>query len=583
MENQANAVIEATRSAAQNQNWAFSIDEEHPAANSTTPPPSLRVVSTTQGNSEPEAPLDPNQPVVTKMGRHEIWTAGVVDGWKHVPTDVLNQLANRDRSNTSDPDGSAAKIGLRVRDYFARVGDGRPWNWTGQCWQTHDKESVEAYATNLLIAIDAYTTPNKTSDLLRALVQCSKPIPEPVDGINMANGLLQLQDGEWKLTPHHPSQGHRYVLPYDYQPDATCPLWLRFLNDVQPDPDVQAHLRRLFGWILLGPNRTRCDRFEIWKGEGSNGKSTALNVIEGLVGESNYSTLSIDQMNGVTVENMMGKLANFGSENNKRNMMDSALFKQIVSYEKILVTPKYRDTYSFRCTAAMVFAVNDLPAVDDQTDGIFRRMKVLPWDVKIPLDRCDNKLDEKLAQELPGILNWALGGAMEVMQLNRFPDINAITQASLQARDDANPVRQFMGECADPYPGNLISKADAYEAYTIWCRKNGHKQAQTFKNFGVNIKRLMSIGDLTTPTKYKNITGQMVKPRDAYPFAIPAGKIERMVQGEWEKMFSDAEVGIVVGETPAGTNKFAAPAIQAAPKAPVTLAEALAICVPPTE
>lgn len=457
--------------------------------------------------------------------------AGHIKGWQHVPSTVLDRIVNRNRNiqGKGDFEGRPTSIALHLAPYFATPKDGRPWYWSGKCWKTDEEENTaKRNATELLIAVQSNDHTDKCKELLAAISNSCPELGKPEAGINVGNGFLTLTDGQWSLLPHDPEQNQRYVLGFDHDPESTCPQWQEFLARVQPDPENQRHLQQVFGWVLLGGSRPHVEKFEVWIGEGANGKSVALSVLEALCGTENTSHLPMHDFNGRSVEMLAGKLANLGSEVDRNSRMNSSLFKQAVSGEPITVEPKYRNNYSMVNPAALLFAVNDLPAVDDRSDGIWRRMMILRWEVQIPEAERDTELPKKLKRELPGILNWALQGAVEVMASGQLLATKSIKETTDEMRTYANSAAHFLQECADQsHPDNIISKSDAYAAYVIWCDTGNYKK-QTQHNFGKEVSKRVGSKGVKTRSNYRDIKGNALESRqDTYPFCIEAGLIHR--------------------------------------------------------
>lgn len=459
-------------------------------------------------------------------------------GFRHLPFETARALiaavkdAGIDRyGNRRDTPDVYVK---RLRMYFGRRGDGRLWYYTGTHWQPCDEEDAISAASHLIEACGgSQKDPRKARDLCQMLLALVSKVPDAETGINTANGLLVPEGDTWTLLPHRPGDGQLSCLPYRYDPHADCPRWRQFLAEVQPDPAVQQFLQELVGYILLGVARPRAEAFFVFIGIGRNGKSVFLETTRAVVGEAACAALSMHQFTNRNMEQLVGKLVNVGSETEDSQPMPTALFKQAVSGELILAEPKYRSHYTFRNTAALLFAVNGLPSITDKSDGIWRRVKIVPWPRVI--DNPDPDLIQKLLTELPGILNWALAGAIAVLRRGRLIDPPQVTEAVAKARTENNSVALFLAECAEHGGADQthrISKGDAYAAYQIWCEGSYRPLAR--HNFGREISRLLQCkDDLKVSALYTDIHGFTIRNRpDAYPFSIPAGKVLRIVNSD---------------------------------------------------
>lgn len=124
--------------------------------------------------------------------------------------------------------------------------------------------------------------------------------------------------------------------------------------------------------------------------------------------------------------------------------MQEGLLKQLVSGEPTQVNIKHQSPVTMYPSAKLVFSTNYLPPFTDTSDGIWRRMLVIPFHERFGEDRCDLHRTEHLCQELPGILNWALVGAQRLLQQGAFTRCAVCDQACCEHRHDSDPFRQFI-------------------------------------------------------------------------------------------------------------------------------------------
>lgn len=450
--------------------------------------------------------------------------------WRHLPSEVLQRIAAVTEAKPKE--ASHAETYVRhLRKHFASAEDGRAWYYEGGKWCVDSDIIAETKASQLIRAAGGRPEPKLVKDILFGLGRLEHPVPCPRHGINVKNGFLELVDGEWRLAPHDSAHGQRYVLPFEYQPGGSCPRWEEFLKQTQPDPDVIEHLRQFFGWVLLGSRRPHEERFAVWHGDGANGKSVALGVLKSLVGPANAASLSLHEFVGRNVELLSGKLVNLGSETERAERVETAMLKKLVSCEPVLATPKYRHHYEVTCNAVLVFAVNDVPPIDDRSGGIWRRLLLVSWPRVIDEAAREKDLLRYLVEhELPGILSWALVGASSVLTSGLFvPASVAATSARL--RLDNNCVAMFAQDCTEAEGDAVISKSDLYRAFQCWCGERGYK-AVSEVNFGKDLRRAVpGLKDAKTRTGYTDIEGRRISSRlNAYAgLHVPAERITRDV------------------------------------------------------
>lgn len=431
-----------------------------------------------------------------------------------------------------------------LAEYFYQNGDGRPWFYYRGHFRVLDDIKNESEIANFIHGCGGNPTKSKVADVLFQISRLAKPVPKAAVGLNVANGFLDLNGGHVTLLPHVEAQGQIYILPFEYNPDSPCPLWEEFLQRVLPDKEVREYLQDFFGYILLGAARPNSECFAIWIGEGANGKSVALRLLQWLIGQENYSCLSLHEMTARNTESLVNKVANIGSETERSAAVQTSVLKRMVSLEPILAEPKYRPHYSFVSTAVPVFAVNDLPSIDDRTDGIWRRMHMIRWSVTIPEKERDTALPQKLQGELEGILNWAIKGAQRVLA-NGLVVPKQVRDATTTVRLEANSSAMFCSVTVEKRDDSYVSKDDLYQAYRAWCKHNGYKPVSNI-NFAKELKRsIPEIGESKSRGGYVNWRGQeaMTRANVWTGIHVPEGLVEREVVVNGRRVVLASAVG----------------------------------------
>lgn len=248
--------------------------------------------------------------------------------------------------------------------------------------------------------------------------------------INFLNGTLELKTGN--LMRHSYQDYFRYVLPYNYDPDATCQLFMKYLDRVLPDKDTQKVLAEYTGWIFTSLKLEKC---LFLYGSGRNGKSVFVDIVESLLGKENISHESLSDMCGGNGDrsraNLSGKLLNTCSDV-APNAFSGDIFKRIASGEPISTRLLYKDVATLTDYAKMIFCLNELPKTNDKSNGYFRRFLIIPFNIQIPKSEVDPKLAEKIAStELPGIMNWVLEGRRRLITQSGFTE-SSLCQKQLE-------------------------------------------------------------------------------------------------------------------------------------------------------
>jgi P4 family phage/plasmid primase-like protien len=298
------------------------------------------------------------------------------------------------------------------------------------------------------------------------------------------------------LRPYDPRWFSEVSLPYDFLPGATCPLWVETLSDVlQPQCEGDNRfeiLQEYMGWSLVAKD-TQFERFLIMPGHGRNGKSTIVNVWEELLGRENVSHVGLDKLDHEFRPGAMaGKLANMVSDMNYAAKTAEGLLKQLVSGDPIQINRKNKEPINMRPSAKLVFACNDMPQLNDRSDGIWRRMIVLPFLQQIPELSVDTRRADRLKLEISGIFNWALQGAMRLYAQGGFSHCSVCQQALDEHRYNSDVCRQFFVECCEAGPCCCIEASLLYAAYRHYCQDNNRK-ARSSSEFGRQVVELNGV------------------------------------------------------------------------------------------
>jgi putative DNA primase/helicase len=314
---------------------------------------------------------------------------------------------------------------------------------------------------------------------------------DAVTTLSMRNGLLVLRrDGQAELIPHTPDYFSFVQLPYDYDPDAQCPLWLSFLNDVMMTrADYILLLQQWLGYLLRPDLRQQ--KFLLCVGEGANGKGVFFEVVQELVGIENCSQVPIARFNNsFSLSATMGKMVNMTHEGSGliEEIAETTL-KSFVAGDRMDFERKFRESVSDVPTAKIMVATNDLPRFNDRSQAIWRRILLVPFDKVVAEAQQITTLAEELKKELPGILNWALEGLRNLNAAGRFTEPTNSRELIEQYRQDANPARAYLLENYHATnDGETVCCEEAYRLYRAWCDVKGCKPLGD-RMFGKEVKR----------------------------------------------------------------------------------------------
>ena len=308
--------------------------------------------------------------------------------------------------------------------------------------------------------------------------------------INLENGVLDWMANPPRLLPHDPKYLSSIRIPVRYDPDATCPEIEQFLTEILPD-DCLDLAYEIFGYCLI-PNTTFQKAFML-TGEGDNGKSVFLSLLQTFIGAKNCCAESVQDLsdNRFRIASLVGKLVNIFPDLSSKPLDDTSIFKALVSGDVIAAERKGEQSFEFKNYARMIFSANKLPPTKDLSHGFFKRWCIIRFPNQFPEGspkRDPGKLDKVTRPtELSGLLNLAVAGLARLFTQRAFSKPQS-TERQLQGyRYENDNVLIFFDERCVSDPGAKISKEQLYTAYERWCEGGGFRNISRM-NFNKHIK-----------------------------------------------------------------------------------------------
>jgi len=334
----------------------------------------------------------------------------------------------------------------------------------------------------------------ETTSHTNAIITLAKSDPYVVtehDAFDQNHMLLNLANGTYNLL-NHVLEPHRKGLlitkraPIEYCQDAECPLFLKFLDRVfTSHPEIVPYLQRAVGYTLTGS--TQEDILFLLYGGGANGKSTLLNVLEALLRDysvnTESSTFTTNRSDNVRndLARLVGARLVTAAENSMDSNLDETLIKQLTGGDKIAARFLFQEYFEYRPTFKIWWCFNHMPRIRDTTNSTWRRIHLIPFKESIPEDEQDKQLSEKLLEELPGILNWAIDGLKEYQKDGLNPPEIVVTTTT-EYRNDQDQLFDFFSDMIDVATGDepvgIVYEAkgsDIYKVYLQWTSFNNEK------------------------------------------------------------------------------------------------------------
>lgn len=242
--------------------------------------------------------------------------------------------------------------------------------------------------------------------------------PEPTL-INLANGTYDIEDNT--LLEHNPSNFFLNSIPTEYDENADCPRTKQFLREITATEEDALALEEFTGYCLYRAMPKH--RAFLLVGEGANGKSTYLNLLQKLLGKDNYSSVSLqDLINRPFLRaRLYGKLANIFADlpNTALTSGGTGIFKALTGADSLDAEIKFvQDPVNFENHAKLIFSCNQIPKSEDDSFAFWRRWTIIRFPKIFKGDERDADLPAKLEVELPGFLNLALNGLKRLRNNN---------------------------------------------------------------------------------------------------------------------------------------------------------------------
>ena len=391
-----------------------------------------------------------------------------------------------------------------------------PWGkwlvWDGTRWKIDDSGAVEQLAKQtvreLILEAMAEEDIGRRKVLLKfagssesvarreamlKLARSEPPIsiiPDALDTnvwlLNCPNGTIDLRTGE--LREARREDYITKLCPTEYDPEAACPTWSEFLRSILPDAALRKFLRRAMGMSLAGEIREHV--LFIPYGTGSNGKSTALNVVCKLLGRD-YAMNAAPELlmvkKGETHPteraDLAGKRMVVSIEVSEGRMLAESLVKELTGGDPIRARRMREDFWEFNPSHTIWLATNHKPNVRGTDWAIWRRIKLIPFTVRIADDDQDLELPGKLLAEAPGILAWAVRGCL-AWQRSGLGAPDVVIAANMEYRAEEDLLGTFIAECCVVSEREKTTAAALYDAYKNWTENTGeyrHTYPQTSK------------------------------------------------------------------------------------------------------
>jgi putative DNA primase/helicase len=325
--------------------------------------------------------------------------------------------------------------------------------------------------------------------------------------VNLRNGILRISDRT--LLPHDPKYGMQSIQDYDFDAEAKCPTWDQLMKNVTRGRyHLQEVIEEYLGYCLSGSEYIM-HNFLILAGDGGNGKSSVIESFISVIGSNNCHSLEIANLgrNKFQISELNGKLANFSEEEPENVFSESGIIKKLTGNTPVPAEVKFGGTYSFCNRAKMVMSYNVMPVLHDTSEGMRRRMLIVPFDVRIKDDPSliIRDLSQKIKAERSGILNRALTAYERTLARGGFVQTDECHALFRDIVRNSNSIEEWLEDCVEiTLAGeDFLKSKDLYDAYR--------------NDFPTESISIDSFSKRTRPFLSRNQLKKIVKKVDGFP------------------------------------------------------------------
>lgn len=427
---------------------------------------------------------------------------------------------------TRGPGGSPGLTDLGNAERFAAQHGGqvryvaawRKWLvWNGSRWQPDEtgevmrlaKRTARSIYTEAAQADDAdrqrkiagWAHQSQSAARLDAMLKLAaseQPLPVTVDSLdadpwllNCENGTVDLRTGE--LRPHERGDLLTKTTGVEFPVAAAEPvLWKQFLEQIfDGDAELIAFVQHFCGLALIGETLEHI--LAILHGQGANGKTVLVETLLAALGDYGATAAPglLIRSNGdrhpTELASLFGRRLVIVSESDEDARLNEALVKRISGGDSISARRMREDFWTFKPSHTAVMVTNHRPDVRGSDHAIWRRLRLVPFDVTIPEGQQDKRLASRLQEEAGAILRWMVDGCL-AYQREGLQEPRKVMAATREYQDESDAFAQWFDERVQIEPGARVRARVFWDSFSAWCDRSGLERSSR-KSFGLRITR----------------------------------------------------------------------------------------------
>jgi|HubBroStandDraft_1064217.scaffolds.fasta_scaffold01348_2 putative DNA primase/helicase len=312
--------------------------------------------------------------------------------------------------------------------------------------------------------------------------------------LNVLNGVIDLRSQTFR--ERKPTDLCMRQANVNYDPEALCQLWdAALLKYMCGDQSMVTFLQGWIGYSLTGTTSAQALIFN--KGDGNNGKDTFTSTVSYMLGSyaanASFSTF-VETKHHSEHRNDLAVLAGAirfltSAETTDGHSLDEDIIKVVTGQSPVTVRHIYARPFTYLPEYKLCFSSNYEPVIKGQDFAIWRRVKRVPWDYTVTPEELIEDFSDKLKQEAPGILNWALRGLAAYIEMGKMAYPQKILDATNQYREEMDIIGRFVKERCTLRPDATAVGSEMYRSYASWCQENGFYATNSRKFYAEFRKR----------------------------------------------------------------------------------------------
>ena len=400
--------------------------------------------------------------------------------------------------------GNAERLAQRHQDKIRHCGELNKWFvWDGRHWEEdvsggvcrlaietvrHMRQSAKDFSGNKQRkSFESFAVKCESEARLRAMISlAAAQVPlvvrrDELDArpwlFNAGNGIVDLKAGV--LLPHDPANLLTKLTRIDYDEAAAYPVWEAFLRRVLGGrEDLLHYVQKAVGYSLTGLTSEQC-LFMLY-GHGANGKSTFLSTLsalfDGYAGQLAMESLLMKQNEGIPndIAALCGSRFVVSSEGDEGRRLAESKIKQMTGEDALPARFMRGEWFRFLPAFKLWMGTNHKPTIRGSDEAIWRRIRLIPFTETIGPAERDPYLKDKLKDELPGILRWAVEGC-RLWQQEGLTAPDDVVAATGEYRQEMDIIGDYMKERFVQNPLCAVKVSESYKDYEQWCAANSER------------------------------------------------------------------------------------------------------------